>query len=252
MVSTAAAFIKEDTRGNVPSVDRALIIVPTYNERENVPRVVAEFLAPVPGSELLFVDDASPDGTGQLLDELAAADGRIHVLHRPGKLGLGTAYLDGFRWALARDYDFIIQMDADFSHDPRYLPRMLEEVRRCDLVVGSRYVAGGGTINWGVGRQLISRAGGNYARTILGMHVRDMTAGFVCYRRQALEALDLSSVKSNGYSFQIEMKYRAHQAGLHIVEMPIVFEDRRVGQSKMSRAIVAEAFWRVWKLRLQR
>jgi dolichol-phosphate mannosyltransferase len=236
-------------------VDRALIIVPTYNERENVPRVVAEFLAPVPGSELLFVDDASPDGTGELLDELAAGDPRIHVLHRPGKLGLGTAYIDGFRWALARDdaYAFVIEMDADFSHDPRYLPRMVELARGgADVVVGSRYVAGGGTINWGVGRQLISRAGGNYARTILGMHVRDMTAGFVCYRRQALEALDLSSVKSNGYSFQIEMKYRAHQAGLQIVEMPIVFEDRRVGQSKMSRAIVAEAFWRVWKLRLQR
>jgi dolichol-phosphate mannosyltransferase len=234
-------------------VDRTLIIVPTYNERENVPRVVAEFLAPVPGSELLFVDDASPDGTGELLDELAAAEPRVHVLHRPGKLGLGTAYIDGFRWALARDYDLVFEMDADFSHDPRYLPRMVELARDgADLVVGSRYVGGGGTINWGVGRQLISRAGGRYARTILGMEVRDMTAGFVCYRRQALEALDLESIKSNGYSFQIEMKYRAHQAGLRIVEMPIVFEDRRVGQSKMSRAIVAEAFWRVWKLRLQR
>ena len=236
-------------------MDRALIIVPTYNERDNVPRVVAEFLAPVPGSELLFVDDASPDGTGELLDQLASEDSRVHVLHRPGKLGLGTAYIDGFRWALARgdDYAFVIQMDADFSHDPRYLPRMIELARSgVDMVVGSRYVAGGGTINWGVGRQLISRAGGRYARTILGMDVRDMTAGFVCYRRQTLEKLDLSSIRSNGYSFQIEMKYRAHQAGLKIVEEPIVFEDRRVGQSKMSRAIVAEAFWRVWKLRLQR
>jgi dolichol-phosphate mannosyltransferase len=235
-------------------MDRALIIVPTYNERDNVPRVVAEFLAPVPGSELLFVDDASPDGTGELLDELAAEDARVHVLHRPGKLGLGTAYIDGFRWALARDtYDYVIEMDADFSHDPRYLPRMVELAREgADVVVGSRYVAGGGTQNWGVGRQLISRAGGTYARTILGMGVRDMTAGFVCYRRQALEALDLEAIKSNGYSFQIEMKYRAHRAGLKIVELPIVFEDRRVGQSKMSRAIVAEAFWRVWKLRLQR
>ena len=235
-------------------VDRALIIVPTYNERENVPRVVAEFLAPVPGSELLFVDDASPDGTGELLDQLAARDDRVHVLHRPGKLGLGTAYIDGFRWALARRaYDYVIEMDADFSHDPRYLPRMVELAREgADVVVGSRYVAGGGTQNWGAGRKLISRAGGTYARTILGMGVRDMTAGYVCYRRQALEALDLEAVKSNGYSFQIEMKYRAHLAGLKIVEVPIVFEDRRVGQSKMSRAIVAEAFWRVWKLRLQR
>ena len=232
---------------------RSLIIVPTYNERDNVPRVVAEFLAPVPGSELLFVDDASPDGTGALLDQLAAAEPRVHVLHRAGKLGLGTAYIDGFRWALARDFDLVIQMDADFSHDPRYLPQMVELADGgVDVVVGSRYVAGGGTINWGVGRQLISRAGGRYARTVLGMDVRDMTAGFVCYRRQALEALDLSSVRSNGYSFQIEMKFRAHEAGLRIVEIPIVFEDRRVGQSKMSRAIVAEALWRVWKLRLQR
>ena len=233
--------------------ERALIIVPTYNERDNVERVVAEFLAPVPGSELLFVDDASPDGTGQLLDELAASDPRIHVLHRAGKLGLGTAYIEGFGWGLARDYDYLIEMDADFSHDPRYLPRLVDEARRgADVVVGSRYVEGGGTINWGLGRQLISRAGGRYARTILGMSVEDMTAGFVCYRREALLALDLEAVRSNGYSFQIEMKYRAHQAGLRIVEIPIVFEDRRVGQSKMSRAIVAEALWRVWKLRLRR
>jgi dolichol-phosphate mannosyltransferase len=232
--------------------ERSLIIVPTYNERDNVERVVAEFLAPVPGSELLFVDDASPDGTGQLLDELAGADPRVHVLHRAGKLGLGTAYIEGFRWALAREYDLVIEMDADFSHDPRYLPTLVERARAgAHVVVGSRYVDGGGTINWGVGRQLISRAGGRYARTILGMKVEDMTAGFVCYRREALEALDLDSIKSNGYSFQIEMKYRAHLAGLSIVEVPIVFEDRRVGQSKMSRAIVAEALWRVWTLRLR-
>ena len=229
---------------------RPLLIVPTYNEVDNVARVAAEFLAPVRGSELLFVDDASPDGTGALIDRICAEDSRVHVLHRAGKLGLGTAYLDGFRWALARDYPLIVEMDADFSHDPRYLPEIVAAAEAgADVVVGSRYIGGGGTRNWGVGRRLISRAGGRYARTVLGVDVRDMTAGFVCYRREALERLDLAAIKSNGYSFQIEMKYRAHRAGLRIVEVPIVFEDRRVGQSKMSRAIVAEALWMVWKLR---
>ena len=230
---------------------RTLIIVPTYNERDNVGRVAAEFLAQVPESELLLVDDASTDGTGEIIDELCATDERIHVLHRAGKLGLGTAYIEGFRWALDRDFDLVIEMDADFSHDPKYLPRMVALAEEgADLVVGSRYVDGGGTVNWGLGRQLISRSGGRYARTILGMQVNDLTSGFVCYRRRALERIDLEAVRSNGYSFQIEMKYRAHRAGLTIVEMPIVFEDRRVGQSKMSRAIVLEALWMVWKLRL--
>ena len=230
---------------------RPLLIVPTYNEVDNVARVAAEFLAPVPGSELLFVDDASPDGTGSLIDRICAEDPRVHVLHRAGKLGLGTAYLDGFRWALARDYPLVVEMDADFSHDPRYLPALFAAIDAgADVAVGSRYVEGGGTRNWGLGRRLISRAGGRYARTVLGLDVRDMTAGFVCYRREALERIDLDAIKSNGYSFQIEMKYRAHLAGLRIAEVPIVFEDRRVGQSKMSRAIVAEALWMVWKLRL--
>jgi len=236
-----------------PAAPRVLLIVPTYNERDNVERVAREFLAPVPGSELLFVDDASPDGTGELLDHIAARDPRVHVLHRAGKLGLGTAYVEGFRWALGRGYDLIGEMDADFSHDPRYLPRMVElAAGGADVVVGSRYVEGGGTINWGIGRQIISRAGGRYARTVLGLDVRDMTSGFVLYRRGALERIPLDAVQSNGYSFQIEMKYRAHREGLRIVEVPIVFEDRRVGQSKMSRAIVAEALWIVWRLRLGR
>jgi dolichol-phosphate mannosyltransferase len=232
---------------------RALIVVPTYNERENVERVATEFLAPVEGVELLFVDDASPDGTGELLDQIAARDPRVHVLHRAGKLGLGTAYLDGFRWALARGYRLVIEMDADFSHDPRFLPRMVELAEGgADLVVGSRYVEGGGTINWGLGRQLISRAGGRYARMVLGFGVSDPTSGFLCYRRETLEKIDLGAVRSNGYGFQIEMKYRVHRAGLRIVEIPIVFEDRRVGQSKMSGGIVAEALWMVWKLRFGR
>jgi dolichol-phosphate mannosyltransferase len=232
---------------------RALIVVPTYNERENVERVASEFLAPVEGTELLFVDDASPDGTGELLDQIVARDPRVHVLHRAGKLGLGTAYLDGFRWALARGYRLVIEMDADFSHDPRFLPRMVELAEGgADLVVGSRYVEGGGTINWGLGRQLISRAGGSYARMVLGFGVSDPTSGFLCYRRETLEKIDLGAVHSNGYGFQIEMKYRVHRAGLRIVEIPIVFEDRRVGQSKMSGGIVAEALWMVWKLRFGR
>lgn len=232
---------------------RALIVVPTYNERENVERVATEFLAPVAGVELLFVDDASPDGTGELLDQIAARDPRVHVLHRAGKLGLGTAYLDGFRWALARRYHLVIEMDADFSHDPRFLPRMVELAEGgADLVVGSRYVEGGGTINWGLGRQLISRAGGRYARMVLGFGVSDPTSGFLCYRRETLETIDLGAVRSNGYGFQIEMKYRVHRAGLRIVEIPIVFEDRRVGQSKMSGGIVAEALWMVWRLRFGR
>jgi dolichol-phosphate mannosyltransferase len=233
--------------------DRALIVVPTYNERDNVAHVVREFLAPVPEAEILFVDDNSPDGTGALIDEISAENPRVHVLHRPGKLGLGTAYLDGFRWGLERGYAYLLEMDADFSHDPAYLPDMIRLAREgADMVVGSRWVDGGGTRNWGLGRQLISRAGSFYARTILGVDVRDLTAGFICYRRETLVRLDLDAVESNGYSFQIEMKYRVLRAGMKVVELPIVFEDRRVGQSKMSRAIVAEALGMVWKLRLAR
>lgn len=229
---------------------RALIIVPTYNERDNVAEVASRFLEPIPDSELLFVDDNSPDGTGALIDELCAENPRVHVLHREGKLGLGTAYLDGFRWALERYYDFVLEMDADFSHDPGYLPDMVRlAAEGADMVVGSRYVAGGGTVNWGLGRRLISRAGGIYARTILGVPVNDLTSGFVCYRRQTLERIDLDAVHSNGYSFQIEMKYRVIRAGMKVVELPITFEDRRVGQSKMSPDIFIEAMWMVWKLR---
>lgn len=236
-----------------PAGPRALIIVPTYNERGNVEEVVRHFLPPLPGGEILFVDDNSPDGTGAVIDELAAADPRVHVLHRPGKLGLGTAYLDGFRWGLARGFDFLLEMDADFSHDPSYLPGMLARARAgADVVVGSRYVAGGGTRNWGVGRKLISRGGSLYARTVLGVRLRDLTSGFICYRRSALEAIDLDAITSNGYSFQIEMKFRALERGLTVVETPIVFVDRRIGQSKMSRKIFVEAMTKVWRLRLDR
>jgi len=236
-----------------PRMAKALIIVPTYNERENVPGISERFLAAIPGVELLFVDDNSPDGTGQLLDDIAAKEPRVNVMHRAGKLGLGTAYVEGFKWALQRGYEFIFEMDADGSHDPKYLPIMLELAEDgADVVVGSRNVPGGGTLNWGIGRKLISRGGSFYARTILGIDVRDVTAGFICWRRRALLALDLDSLGSNGYMFQIETKYRALQRGMKLVETPIIFEDRRVGQSKMSRAIVAEALTKVWALRFGR
>jgi dolichol-phosphate mannosyltransferase len=232
-------------------VPKALIVVPTYNERENVEEIAARLLVALPGGELLFVDDNSPDGTGALLDELAAQESRLHVLHRTGKLGLGTAYVAGFTWGLARGYEFLFETDADGSHDPKYLAGMVALAEGgADVVVGSRYVPGGGTVNWGFGRKLISRGGSLYARTILGIEVRDVTAGFVCWRRAALEAIDLPTVTSNGYSFQIEMKYRALRRGLKIVETPIMFVDRRVGQSKMSRAIFVEALLKVWALRL--
>jgi dolichol-phosphate mannosyltransferase len=229
----------------------ALIVVPTYNERDNIPGITDRLLPALPGAEILFVDDNSPDGTGALLDEMAAADPRVHVMHRAGKLGLGTAYVEGFGWGLARGYDYLFEMDADGSHDPRYLAQMAALAEDgADVVVGSRYVPGGGTVNWGLGRKLLSRGGSLYARTVLGIDVRDVTAGFVCWRRAALEAIDLPTITSNGYSFQIEMKYRATSRRLRVVETPIVFVDRRVGQSKMSRAIVAEALLQVWRLRM--
>jgi dolichol-phosphate mannosyltransferase len=237
----------------VPGVPKALIVVPTYNERDNVSSIAERLLAALPEVELLFVDDNSPDGTGELLDELARQQPRIHVMHRAGKLGLGTAYVEGFTWGLARHYEYMFEMDADGSHDPKYLPTMFALAEDgADVVVGSRYVPGGGTVNWGLGRKMISKGGGLYARTILGIDVRDVTAGFVCWRRSALEAIELSTVSSNGYSFQIEMKYRAIRRGLKMVETPIQFVDRRVGQSKMSRAIFAEALLKVWSLRLGR
>lgn len=226
--------------------------MPTYNERENAPGICERLFAALPDVDLLFVDDNSPDGTGQLLDEFAAKDPRVHVMHRAGKLGLGTAYVEGFQWALARGYEYVFEMDADGSHDPKYLPQMLALAEDgADVVVGSRNVPGGGTVNWGIGRKIISRGGSFYARTILGIDVRDVTAGFICWRRRALEALDLATLGSNGYMFQIETKYRALQAGMKIVETPIIFVDRRVGQSKMSRAIVGEALLKVWGLRLR-
>lgn len=235
-----------------PGFQRAIVVLPTYNEAGNLRAIVAAIHEAVPALDILVVDDRSPDGTGQIADELAASDARVAVLHRQEKRGLGPAYVAGFREALARGYDLIVQMDADFSHDPKYLPTMLALAHEADVVIGSRNIEGGGTVNWGVGRQLISQGGSLYARTILGLPVRDMTAGFKCWRRAALEAIDLESVGTTGYAFQIEMSHRAHRKGLRLVEMPIVFVDRRVGQSKMSRAIVLEALVRVWAMRFRK
>ncbi len=229
---------------------RVLIVTPTYNERDNLAEFVAAVRAAAPEVELLVVDDASPDGTGALGDALAAKDPHVHVLHRAGKLGLGTAYVDGFRHALREGYDIVFEMDADLSHDPSYIPRFLEAVAAgADVVLGSRNVPGGGVEGWGLGRHVLSKGGSLYARSILGVGVRDLTTGFKAYTRRALEEIDLGTVRSNGYSFQIETTYRALRKGLRVDEVPIVFVDRRAGRSKMSRRIFAEAITEVWRLR---
>lgn len=228
-----------------------LICIPTYNERDNIQPIITAIHAVVPEVHVLVIDDGSPDGTGQIADEISAQDERVHVLHRTEKGGLGPAYIAGFKWAMERDYDKILEMDADFSHQPKYLPEMITKLDVYDVVVGSRYVEGGGTQNWGALRKFISRGGGLYARTILGFDVQDPTAGFVGWRSTVLRNLSLDSVEASGYVFQIEMKYRAHKSGCTIHEIPIVFPDREVGESKMSPGIAAEAVTRVWKIRLK-
>ncbi|WP_395138676.1 polyprenol monophosphomannose synthase [Armatimonas sp.] len=230
--------------------ESTLIVIPTYNEKENVVTLVTQLRQNVPEAHLLIVDDGSPDGTGSLVDGLAASDPQVHVLHRTTKDGLGRAYVAGFTWGLARDYDRLVQMDADLSHNPCDVPRLL--AADADLVIGSRYVPGGGTVNWGAGRRILSRGGCLYARTILGLPLQDLTGGFKCWRRAALEAVNLPEIRSNGYSFQIEMTWRALQAGFKATEVPIVFTDRIDGVSKMSKRIVFEAVGLVWRLRLTR
>ena len=228
---------------------RVAVIVPTYNERANIEATVGRVRAAVPDADLLVVDDGSPDGTGPLADELAAADPRVRVLHRSGKLGLGSAYIAGFRHALAADYQFVFEMDADFSHDPKYLGDLLAATADADLVLGSRYVPGGGVRNWSLIRRLISRGGGIYARAILGVGIHDLTGGFKCIHRDVLEAIDLPSVRADGYVFQIEVTYRAILAGFRVKEVPIVFPDRVEGTSKMSSRIAIEAMFLVPRLR---
>lgn len=231
-----------------------LIIIPTYNEKENLGPLLEAIYEISPDIHVLVVDDNSPDGTGQLVAEWADSpqyEGRLFLLRRAGKLGLGTAYIAGFRWALARSYRRILEMDADFSHNPRYLPDLLAAAEEADLVLGSRYVPGGGVKNWGFWRRFLSRGGSLYARVLLGLPYQDLTGGFKCFRREVLETLDLGAVRSNGYSFQIELTYRAHCKGFKIKEVPIVFEDREVGKSKMSKHIFWEAVLMVWKLRME-
>ena len=232
--------------------ERALVIIPTYNESANLPNLVPLVLGQDPRLDILIIDDNSPDGTGQIVDGLVATNPRVHVLHRAGKLGLGTAYIAGFRWALERDYEFILEMDADFSHDPNHLKEFLKEIETADLVLGSRYLGGRVTVvNWPMGRLMLSSCANIYARWITGLRIWDLTGGFKCFRRRVLEAIDLSRVRSNGYAFQIEMSVRAWRKKFKLAEIPIVFVDRTEGQSKMNRSIVREAIWMVPRLRLQ-
>jgi dolichol-phosphate mannosyltransferase len=231
----------------------AWIVLPTYNEAGNVESVVAESLAQLPDAHVLIVDDDSPDGTGAIADRLAAErPDRVEVLHRRRKAGLGPAYIAGFRRTLAAGAGFVLQMDADFSHDPADLPRLLAATEGADLAIGSRYVPGGGVEAWSPARRLLSRGGSAYARRVLGLGVHDLTGGFKCFRREVLEAIDLDSVDSKGYAFQVELTYRAARCGFRVAEVPIVFHDRRHGDSKMTAAIAAEAAWRVPWLRYRR
>jgi dolichol-phosphate mannosyltransferase len=231
--------------------DRVLVVIPTYNERENLPGVLDRTLAAVPTAHVLVVDDASPDGTGKIADERAAADERVHVLHRPGKAGLGAAYVAGFAWALERDYDAVVEMDADGSHAPEQLPELLAALERADLVLGSRWVPGGSVVDWPRRRELLSRGGNAYTRLMLGLPVRDATGGYRVFRRAVLAGLDLDDVASQGYCFQVDLVWRAWQAGFTVTEVPIRFVERVAGASKMNRAIVSEALWRVtvWGMR---
>ena len=226
-----------------------LIVIPTYNEVANLPVIIERVRKEAPMAHLLIVDDTSPDGTGELADRLATSDTAIHVLHRREKDGLGRAYVAGFEWGLARDYDVLVQMDGDLSHNPSDVPRLVDALKSSDLVLGSRYVTDGGTENWGIGRQLLSRGGSLYARTILGIPIRDVTGGFKAWKASTLRAVNLSTIRSNGYSFQVEMTYRVTCLGLNIKEVPIIFADRVDGVSKMSKKIVVEAMLMVWRLR---
>jgi len=236
-----------------PERGPAWLVLPTYEEATNIERLVADARAKLPDdAHVLIVDDNSADGTGRIAAELADREVAVHALHRQTKEGLGPAYIAGFHHALAHGAGLIVEMDADFSHEPAYLPRLLEAARRADVVIGSRYVAGGGVSDWGAMRRAISRGGSTYARLALGVEVRDLTGGFKCFRREVLEAIDLDAVRSRGYAFQVEVTYRAIQLGFDVVEVPIVFRDRQAGSSKMSRSIVLEAIWRVPLLRLRR
>lgn len=237
--------------------ERALVVIPTYNEKENIaiiiPRIFEQDLSGAVGEvHILVVDDNSPDGTADVVRRMQAQDSRVFLLVRPQKQGLGKAYVAGFRWAMERGYDYVLEMDADLSHDPAYLREFFKKIEHCDLVIGSRYVKGVNVINWPLSRLLISYYGNLYARTVTGMPVRDATAGFKCFRLKVLQAIDLNQVSASGYSFQIEMNYRAWTLGFRLCEVPIIFYDRTIGHSKMSTNIIREGFLLVWKLRIKR
>jgi dolichol-phosphate mannosyltransferase len=234
-----------------PAGRRPLIVLPTYNERDNVQPIVQAILSSLPQATVWIVDDNSPDGTGAIADRIAAADERVSVIHRPGKLGLGTAYIQAFQRALAQDFDVVLEMDADFSHDPSYLPALLDALQDADLVVGSRYVPGGGTRNWSKARELISRGGNAVARAGLGVKTRDATGGYRAFRRSTLEQLHFDDLRLRGYGFQIEVIYQVQHRGLHIKEVPIVFVERVAGASKMSKDIAFEAFLHILRRRLR-
>ena len=228
----------------------AWLILPTYNEAGNIERFVDAVRAVLPTTaHVLIVDDSSPDGTGEIAERLAREQPNVAVLHRPRKEGLGPAYIAGFRRALSEGAELVLEMDSDFSHDPSYLHAMLAGAERADLVIGSRYVAGGGVEDWGALRRVISRGGSAYARLVLGLSVKDLTAGFKCFRREVLETIDLESIESRGYAFQVEITYRTIQHGFRVVEVPIVFRDRKIGSSKIDRSVITEALWRVPMLR---
>lgn len=231
---------------------KSLVIIPTYNERDNITNMINALLSlGIENLHILIVDDNSPDGTGDLVDAMTRLHEQVHLLQREGKLGLGTAYVAGFKYALQHGYDRILEMDADFSHDPKDVPRLLEASQKFDLTIGSRYVEGVNVVNWPLNRLLLSMGASYYTRIITGLPVHDCTAGFVCYRREVLQAIDLDKVQSDGYSFQIEMKFKAWKKKFKLGEVPIVFVDRRFGQSKMNKRIVHEAYKMVWKLKFQ-
>lgn len=230
--------------------EKALVLLPTYNEKENIERIIPLILKQDDRLFILVIDDNSPDGTGEIADRISEENPRVFVLHREKKEGLGQAYIAGFKWALERDYDYIFEMDADFSHDPKYLPDFLENIKEADIVLGSRYISGVNVVNWPMMRLLLSYYANAYTRFVTGLPLRDATGGFKCFRREVLEAVNFDEVRSNGYSFQIEMSFRAHKKGFKIKEIPIIFVDRTAGESKMSKKIVREAVIMVWRLRL--
>ena len=230
---------------------KSLVIIPTFNEAENITRLLPAVLSQAPNLDVLVIDDNSPDGTAGLVRDMMSVDSRIHLIERPGKMGLGTAYVRGFRFAIEDRYDYVFEMDADFSHSPKEIPNFLKKIQECDLVLGSRYIHGVRVLNWPMRRLLLSFSANVYTQIITGLPVRDATGGFKCFRREVLEAIDLERVKSNGYAFQIEMSFKAWKKGFRLAEIPIIFLDRRSGVSKMSRKIVYEAVFMLWTLRLR-